>query len=220
MLILAFDTTVAACSVAICNEDRALAHRQEVMSQGQAEALMPMIQDCLKQVGTDYAEIDRIAVTTGPGSFTGVRVGIAAARGIALAAAKPVIGVPTTEVLALGVPESDTRILSVIDTKRGDLYAQMFNLERQAEGPPQVIGIDNLFAWVGDNAVCVVGDGAEAAVESLGSAAMRSAAGPFADTRVLARIAASRAPSSESATPIYARAPEAKLPAHGGRLRT
>ena len=131
MLILAFDTAVAACSVALWRDGVVLAAARETMDQGQAEALMPMIEAVMAKAGASYAALDRVAVTVGPGSFTGVRVGLAAARGLGLAAHKPVIGVMTTEVLAAAVAEAERKdgvhILAAIDTKRGDLYVQQFD---------------------------------------------------------------------------------------------
>src|SRR3569832_1939804 len=98
MLILAFDTSIAACSVALIRDAAILAATREVMDRGQAEALMPMIERVMESARASYRDLDRIAVTTGPGSFTGVRVGLAAARGLGLASEKPIVGVLTTEV--------------------------------------------------------------------------------------------------------------------------
>src|SRR5688500_19241349 len=97
MRVLAIDTALAVCAAAVLDTERpALQARESVpMVRGHAEALMPMVARVMDAAQLEFAELDRIAVTTGPGSFTGLRVGIAAARGIALAAGKPTVGLST-----------------------------------------------------------------------------------------------------------------------------
>ncbi len=225
MLILAFDTTVAACSVALWRDGAVLASAREVMDQGQAEALMPMIEDVMARGGNSYADLDRIAVTLGPGSFTGVRVGLATARGLGLAALKPVIGVMTTEVLAAMIPREDiarresVRLLAAIDTKRGDLYVQAFDCTYQSGGDVHVVAPTDMPAWFGNGDAIVVGDGAATAAVALGARATTIFADGFPDPAALARIAAERTPVPGGPLPVYARAPDAVMPQHGGRLR-
>src|SRR5271154_5493324 len=100
MLILAIDTALDACSAGVLDTDagKLIAHESLPMKRGHAEALMPLIARIMKESGVAFASLDRIAVTTGPGSFTGLRVGLSAARGIALAADKPVVA-PIEEAL-------------------------------------------------------------------------------------------------------------------------
>src|ERR1700687_5333867 len=102
MRVLAIDTALEACSAAVLDTERAslAARESRPMVRGHAEALLPLIARVLERAGLDVAEIDRIAVTTGPGSFTGLRVGIAAARGIALATGQPAVGVSTLAAFA------------------------------------------------------------------------------------------------------------------------
>lgn len=219
MLILAFDTTAAACSVAIWRDGEVLAADQAEMKQGQAEALVPMIERALVDCNIDYAALDLLSVTVGPGSFTGVRVGIATARAIGLAANKPVIGVSTTEVLAAAAPEKSARILAAVDTKRGDLYAQIFDQNCEPLGGVRVVALSELAPWVGSEPVTVVGDAAAAVVDILGSCAALSASGPLPDPVSLARLASTREPATQNLRPIYARAPDAIVPVAGGRLR-
>lgn len=223
MLILAFDTTVAACSVALWRDGQVLASAHEIMAQGQAEALMPMIESVMAKAGVAYTALDRIAVTVGPGSFTGVRVGLAAARGLGLAAGKPVLGVLTTEALAGAVPENEreagTLVLAAVDTKRGDLYVQMFDATLTELSAPQVIPIADLAAHVAPGVVRVVGDAAAIAAAALGPRALLSAAEALPDPAVIAAIAARRAPVAGGPLPVYVRPPDAAIPQHGGRLR-
>jgi tRNA threonylcarbamoyladenosine biosynthesis protein TsaB len=220
MLILAFDTTVAACSVAVWRDGAVIAAAREIMDQGQAEALMPMIEGVMARAGKTYADLDRIAVTCGPGSFTGVRVGLATARGLGLAADKPVIGVMTTEVLAAAaIPGTDAQILAAVDTKRGDLYVQLFDAAMNSLSEAHVVAPGVLAAWLGDSQAVVVGDGAAAACAALGARAVLSSAAVFPDPGMLAQLAAQRTPTAQGPLPVYIRAPDATMPQHGGRLR-
>lgn len=223
MLILAFDTTVAACSVALWRDGATLAHARSVMDQGQAEALMPMIEDVMRQSGLGYDALDRIAVTVGPGSFTGVRVGLAAARGLGLAAGKPVIGVMTTEALAHAVPanerkHADGRVLSAVDTKRGDIYAHLFDTHLLELGAPHVLTPAQLKDAISGHVV-VVGDAAAIAASVLGPHAILSTADALPDPAVIAQCAAARQPTAAGPLPVYVRPPDAVIPQHGGRLR-
>lgn len=205
MLILAFDTCMAAVSVAVWRDGATLAAAREVMEQGQAEALIPLVEKVMGAAHVAYAELDRIAVTVGPGSFTGVRVGLAAARGLGMAAGKPVIGVTTTEVLAAQIftdrAGRQGRVLVAIDTKRGDFYAQRFEGARAVDE----IAVISAAAVEGETNTIVVRDG--------------ESTSPLPDPAVLARLAAERAPVPGGPLPVYARAPDAVIPAHGGRLR-
>src|SRR6516165_10388792 len=105
MLILAIDTALDACAAAVLDTEagKLIAQESQGMKRGHAEALMPLVGRVIAQSGIGFADLDRIAVTTGPGSFTGLRVGLSAARGIALAATKPVVGVTTLTAYAAPV---------------------------------------------------------------------------------------------------------------------
>src|SRR5204862_5654788 len=102
MLILAIDTALDACAAGVLDTDagKLIAQESQPMKRGHAEALMPLIARVMREAGIAFANLDRIAVTTGPGSFTGLRVGLSAARGIALAADRPVVGLTTLSAYA------------------------------------------------------------------------------------------------------------------------
>jgi len=128
--VLAIDTALEACAVAVLDTERAgaVTSRSLPMARGHAEALMPLIAAVMSAAGVEFADLDRIAVTVGPGSFTGLRVGVAAARGIALAAGKPAVGVTTLAALAAPFFDADETkaLLAVIDARHASVYMQLF----------------------------------------------------------------------------------------------
>lgn len=131
MLVLGLDTSLDACSVALARDGITLAHLRENMARGQAERLAPMTKDVMRQAGVAFADLDRVAVTTGPGSFTGVRVGLSFARALALAVDRPCIGVSTLEALALEEGEAGLRA-ALIETP-GACYFALYE-----DGAPRI----------------------------------------------------------------------------------
>jgi len=125
MIVLALDTALDACSVAIVRDNSLLADLSERMQRGQAERLAPMVREAATQAGVAFSAFDRVAVTTGPGSFTGVRVGLSFARALALAIAKPCVGVSTLEALALQDGEEGLRA-GLIETP-GAAYCALYD---------------------------------------------------------------------------------------------
>src|ERR1700689_2816473 len=128
MLILAIDTALDACAAGVLDTDagKMIAQESQAMKRGHAEALMPLIARVISQAGIAFAALDRIAVTTGPGSFTGLRVGLSAARGIALAANKPVVGVTTLTAYAAPIVSESGKHpgISAIDARHDQVYFQ------------------------------------------------------------------------------------------------
>jgi tRNA threonylcarbamoyladenosine biosynthesis protein TsaB len=223
MLILAFDTTAPACSVAIVKDGAALVHVREVMDQGQAEALVPLIERAMGEAGVGYPDLDRIAVTIGPGSFTGVRVGLATARALGLAAKKPVVGVSSLAVLAAAVArgerERHATILAAVDTKRGDLYVQSFeSMSGAPKTAPAAVSPAELAEWSREEDAVIVGDGAREAMKVL-TGATASTADPLPDAVVLAQLAEHREIDPAGPLPLYVLPPKITLAPHGGRLR-
>src|SRR6201982_4197674 len=146
MLILAIDTALDACAAAVLDTDsgRLIAQASQAMKRGHAEALMPLIADVMKEAGVPFATLDRIAVTTGPGSFTGLRVGLSAARGIALAANKPVVGVTTLTAYAAPVvsENGEQPVISAIDARHDHVYFQVVSGNGGSLIRPQVAPIE------------------------------------------------------------------------------
>lgn len=225
MLILAFDTAGNGCSVCLWQDGSVLAGRADTMARGQAEALVPMIEAVMAEAGADYAALDRIAVTVGPGSFTGLRVGVATARGLGVALMKPVWGVTTTEAFAHAVPAEKRTVgtvLAAIDARRDDVYLQAFRA-------PGMTPLNDLVAALPEGVPGLLALRlAPAPVIACGDAAARLAGlegvaevvpQPVVEAPVVAAIAAGRPLPQGPPSALYVRPPDAALPVHGGRLR-
>jgi len=214
VLILAFDTALGACTAGVWRDGTVLAEERAVMAQGHAEALMPMIERIMAKAGTAYEALDRIAVTVGPGSFTGLRVGIATARGLAMASGKPAVGVTTTEALAASAMDTEARVLSVIDSKRGDTYAQMFS----AEGASQIVNLnDARLSETFPGPLVLVGDAAARLAQVMGPRAVVSTA--MVLPAHIAHLSAGKPVDPRGPLPVYVRAPDVTLRPDGGVLR-
>jgi tRNA threonylcarbamoyladenosine biosynthesis protein TsaB len=155
MAILAFDTCFGACSVAAAaSVDSQVVSRFELMDVGHAERLVPMIQDVLAEAGIRITDLAAIGVTIGPGSFTGTRIGIAAARALALASAAKVLGFTSLAVMARRAAldlNSDQDIAVAVDMRRGELYTQLFDPRGlEARSVPLVCTYETA-AGIGDN---------------------------------------------------------------------
>jgi tRNA A37 threonylcarbamoyladenosine modification protein TsaB len=187
-LILAFDTSAAQCAAALLSGDRVLARRDEAMGRGQAERLLPMLEEMLAEAGVGWADLDGLAVCTGPGNFTGLRVGVAAARGLALALDIPAVGVTRFEALA---DRPGPVVVEIEDGRRR--FAQRFR-DGAALGPPAE---------------------AEALPHLPGALRLGPDATPAPEA--LARIAARRLGTAPPPAPLYLRpadaAPAGPLPA-------
>ncbi len=230
--VLAIDTAAAACSVAIRRGVRNLAAEQVAMARGHAEALLPMVGRVLAAAATDRRDVDLIAVTVGPGAFTGLRVGLAAARGLALAARLPAIGVSTLAALAEAVVPAETgdaadvTRLAVLDTKRGDVYAQAFTAAGIALAAPAAVAIADLPGLLPTDAVVVAGDVAEPVAAALATQGFAVTVAPgtgLIDPDRVAALALRRWHAGDRPSgppvPVYIRAPEARPAVAGGRRR-
>lgn len=219
MRVLAFDTTTAACSVAVWQDGTARAVFHQAMMHGQAEALVPAIEQTLSEAGTSYADLDRIAVTLGPGSFTGVRVGLATARGLGTATGCPVIGIATTEVIAAEARQITTGPIAVaIDARRAEVYLHRFNEEGVAIDKPVCLLPDVAANQLGKDTWALAGDGAERIMEHAGPS-VTHVSPTVPSAAILAELAAAQTPGDRSPRPLYVRPPDAAVPKHGGRLR-
>src|SRR5881227_2693684 len=165
MLILAIDTALDACAAGILDTDagKLIAQESEPMKRGHAEALMPLIARLIESSGIGFAGLDRIAVTTGPGSFTGLRVGLSAARGIALAANKPVLGLTTLTAYAAPVvgQNGEQPVISAIDARHDQVYFQVVSGDGSSLILPRVGSMDEALDAARFGAPHLVGNAAK-----------------------------------------------------------
>jgi len=159
--VLAFDTTAASCSVAICGGGQILSEEQVILDRNHAEVLVPMIEHVLRESSMSYRDLDLLAVTTGPGAFTGIRVGLATAKGIALATNLPLIGISNFEVLAHSVPQFERKgknILVLIETKRADFYACIYDEKIELKSKPSVVEPHRLKDFIEIGPTLIIGN--------------------------------------------------------------
>jgi len=218
--LLAIDTGQAACSVALWRDGAVVAHRLSPMPKGHAEALVPMIEEVQAETAFAFEDLDAFAVTVGPGTFTGLRVGLATARGLAVAAGRPLIGVTTLEAIAWPVRQEakdGAAIVAAFDARRNEAYLQCFAADGAGITEPALVSLDDLAAHVPDQTLLCVGTGAELVRDRLASHAHDiglASAAALPDARMVAEIAAGRPADPDGLPgPLYLRAPDAKLPA-------
>jgi tRNA threonylcarbamoyladenosine biosynthesis protein TsaB len=159
--ILAFDAAAAACSAAVWRAGALRARRFAAMQRGQAEALMPMIQAVMAEgCPSGFEGLDAVAVTVGPGSFTGLRIALSAARGLRLARGVPIIGITSLSAVAaqLSGTLGDERVLAALDSKRAQVYAQLFDATLRPLRPPAVVAPQSIGDYAGPGPLVVVGD--------------------------------------------------------------
>ena len=219
MLILAIDTALDACSAGVLDTDtgKLIALESQPMKRGHAEALMPLIARVIKQAGIAFASFDRIAVTTGPGSFTGLRVGLSAARGIALAADKPVVGLTTLTAYAAPVVSDNAGrpVISAIDARHDQVYFQVVSGDGRSLIRPRVAPIEEALRASRFGAPHLVGNAAGILADRWPTDALppfRVDAQPAPDIEWVAWLGAAVNPDTAPARPYYLRAPDAKLP--------
>lgn len=222
------DTALGACSVAVRVAGGTAAFELEIRPRGHTAALVPMVLRVLAGAGLNFSDLDRIAVTVGPGSFTGLRVGLSAARGFALATGVPLVGLTTLETLAAGAcsrPDCDAGgdyITVAIDARRDQIYCQTFRRTGREPGfepvgDPAAVTLGAVPASLLPGPGIVVGGGAGLLIDALGRGRTDIAcpdvpADP--DAREVARLGACRAADQAGGrpSPLYLRPPDAKLP--------
>lgn len=219
MNVLALDSACAACSAAVVRDGVVLAERFQPMARGHVEALMPMVRDVLERADLDFAALDLVAVTVGPGSFTGLRAGLAAARGIALARGLPIDGVTTLEAVAYGARReaAGRPILVAIETRRADLYVQRFGADGVPQTTPAALRADAAATLVPASGCLLAGDAAPRLAAALPGRVPDIAAGPglpqATDVAALALRNRQAGQPCRSPSPFYLHPPEARIPA-------
>jgi tRNA threonylcarbamoyladenosine biosynthesis protein TsaB len=221
VIILAVDTALGACSAALLSSERVLAHEHREMARGHAEALAPMVEDVMRRAACAFSAVDRIGVTTGPGTFAGQRVGLAFARALALALKKPAVGVTTLDAMAAEVLDRNPSAQWAIaagDAKRGEIYLGARDVNATLL-EPVLVPLSEASARLAPlaerhgRAVALAGTATEALAPLL-----RSSGLPPSDSLIrqpdaifVARLAAI-APVGPPPKPLYLRPPDAKLP--------
>jgi tRNA threonylcarbamoyladenosine biosynthesis protein TsaB len=216
--VLAVDTALGACSAIVfdANLDQTIAVQSVEMSRGHAEALLPMVEQVMQSAGLEFEEVDRIVTTIGPGSFTGLRVGIAAARGLGLASGRPVVGVSTLDALAAPyVTESETvPIVVAIDARHGNFYLQMVGAGGRKLVAPRVATLAEAIRSAAIGLVRIIGSGANLIAAHWPSADLPAPL--LVDARVapdiawVARIGAKAPADRAPPRPLYLRPPDAR----------
>ena len=209
MKILAVDTALGACSAAVLDGTKLLSRHFVPMARGHAEALAPMVDAAMRDAGLSFDALDRLAVTTGPGTFTGQRVGLAFMRGLKLALKKPLVGVTSMEAMALATEKRKVAIIH--DARREEAYLRLWDGGVVLE--PMVMGfaaaVERIRAFGPD---VIAGTGAASAAAQTGVPASFI---EQPDALWVARLAMTRDADDAPPAPLYLRAPDAKLP--GGK---
>jgi tRNA threonylcarbamoyladenosine biosynthesis protein TsaB len=217
MLILAIDTALDACAACVLDTgtSKVIAMESQAMKRGHAEALMPLLARVMKETGIPFAALDRIAVTSGPGSFTGLRVGLSAARGIALAAGKPVVGLTTLSAYAAPIVSegAEQPVISAIDARHDHVYLQVVSGNGSSLIRPKVASLEEALTASRFGAPHLVGNAAGILAERWPSDApppFKVDAQPAPDITWVAWLGAAVNPDTAPAKPYYLRAVDAK----------
>lgn len=213
MKLLAVDTALGACSVALVEDDRVLVHSFELMDRGHAEALAPMVDETMREAGVAFSDLKRLAVTTGPGTFTGQRVGLAFMRGLHVALHVPLIGITTLAAMADAAKEETglARAIALHDARRDEVYLEIDDVL-----PPSVILFDQAVRTLrelsGNDAIALAGTAAPRICDALAKRFVLSHVRQ-PDALWVARLAINAEATDLPPRPLYLRAPDAKLPA-------
>jgi tRNA threonylcarbamoyladenosine biosynthesis protein TsaB len=223
MRVLAIDTALGACAAAVLDSGvgALLASESVLMARGHAEAIMPMIARVMDKAQCEFSQLNRVAVTVGPGSFTGLRVGISAARGIALAAAKPAIGLSTLSALAaphVAARTGDT-IIAAVDARNEQVYFQVFAPNGTTIVTPRLDRVRAAVRAVPVGPTVITGSAAAlvAAHWPSGSPAPHVEEHAAPDIGWVARLGAAAQDEGTAPKPLYLRRPDAR-PQEAGRL--
>ncbi|MCD4510498.1 tRNA (adenosine(37)-N6)-threonylcarbamoyltransferase complex dimerization subunit type 1 TsaB [Brucella pseudogrignonensis] len=215
MKILALDTASSWCAAAVYDSgtDTVLAEISENIGKGHAEVLMDYIEQAMTQSGIAMAKLDRVAVNVGPGSFTGVRIGVSAARGFALALDRPALGVSAFDALAseIAVSHPGHPVLVLLEAHRGEIYAQAFGADAVAITGPMVLAREEALALIQlqSSDTILAGSAAAALNETLAGSFSVARVEPTAHIGTYAKLAALHEPG-EAPKPLYMRGPDVK----------
>lgn len=223
MITLAFDTCLDACSVAVFDgtKNAVLASRHELMNRGQAEALFPLIDETVNEAGLIPADLDQIAVTLGPGTFTGVRIGVAAARGLALSSKLPVVGITSLHAIALcaiAFEAPSGPVASLIDARRDEIYLGVYGPDGKELRAPMAVPVSGAHEHLGQDALVLAGSGAKLIAVKLPRCSL-SRSPDLPEARLWVPAVAVMEAQATPPLPLYLRAPDAKPPAADASVR-
>ena len=216
MRLLAIDTALGACSAAILDTQGGIIASESLpMLRGHAEALMPLIRRIMDEANTAFRDLDRVVVTTGPGSFTGLRVGIAAARGIALAIAKPAVGLSTLSAYAAPYLAGDDNapVVVAIDARHAHVYLQVFAAGGRTVTGPRLAPLSEAVRAAAAAPARIVGSAAQPVADGLAvtdATPLRVDASGAPDIDWVARMGAALPEGQSPPKPQYLRAPDAQ----------
>lgn len=179
MKVLALDSATSACSAALWQDGAVVAQRFMEMERGQSEVLVPMVAEVMAEAGAAFADLDLLAVTVGPGAFTGIRIGLSAARALALAAGKPLAGIATPEAIAAAIPVAERAgrsVLVALDSRRDEVWVQAFSADLEPLGEPHAL-LPLEAAKLVSGPVVVAGDAASLVVPLMADGVMASSLG-------------------------------------------
>ena len=202
--------------MALLEDEKILAHILEPMDRGHAERLAPMVDEAMKTAKADFASLDRLAVTTGPGTFTGQRVGLAFMRGLRLTLKRPLTGITTLEAIAAAAmaQTSEPKAAVIHDARREEAYLLLQQDQTVVQQPAVMLFQDAVERIAAFGPCALAGTGAQVAAEKLGPGFNLSTIRQ-PDALWVARLALKRPATQDAPGPLYLRAPDAKLP--GGK---
>ncbi len=213
MIVLAVDCAASLCAACVYDAaaGRELGRHVLDLGTGHAERLMAVIAGALEEAGKAYDDLDRIAVSVGPGSFTGVRVGVSAARGLALALKIPAVGITTLEALAAEALAAypGRQVLAALDAGRGEIHAALYDEALRPRHGPAAATLEEMAAMAGEKRPVLAGTAAGAIADAAGGGFDKGPLAATADIAVYARLAASR-PAGEKPRPLYLREADAR----------
>ena len=225
MRILAIDTALDACSACIATDlsDDLLADESMLLARGHAEALLPLIERVIARIDGGFESLDRVAVTVGPGSYTGLRVGLSAARAIGLATGIPVVGVTTLSALLapLLAINGEGLIAAAIDARHGAIYLQAMSLADGIVVPPSLVDLDEAVDRLGRDRVTLVGSGAPALAATLRARAVDAEVAGMGPPEIawIASLGMLADPEQALPRPLYLRGPDAAPQDHARLAR-
>ncbi|QIJ80659.1 tRNA (adenosine(37)-N6)-threonylcarbamoyltransferase complex dimerization subunit type 1 TsaB [Methylobacterium sp. NI91] len=225
MRILAIDTALEACAACVATDDSddLLAEESMPLVRGHAEALLPLIERVMARVEGGFEGLDRVAVTVGPGSYTGLRVGLSAARAIGLAAGIPVVGVTTLSALLapqLALNGEDT-VVAAIDARHGAVYLQAMSVGQGTVIPPRHVALEEAVSLLNGRRAILTGSGAPALAAAAGAAGLSVEVAETGTPQIawVASLGLVADPDQALPRPLYLRGPDAQPQDHARLAR-